>query len=758
MLISALLTSAGINIAICVVLLSLYSILRKQPGNASVYFGQRLSQLRSRCADHFTFERFVPSPGWLVKAWKASEEEILACGGVDAVAFLRVLILSIRIFSIAAVVCIILVLPLNYFGKEMPHHHIPKEDLDVFTIGNVKKGSKWLWAHCVALYVITCSACALLYVEYEKITNMRLAYIFGSSTKPSLFTVLVRGIPWSAKESYSDSVRNFFTKNYASSYLSHQMIYKCGTIQKLMDDAAKIYEVIAMNSIEHRFRSHFLKCGICSGATRSFSVLSGESESVSEGSDIADPDLREKECPAALVFFKTRYAAMIAAHALQSSNPMLWVTDLAPEPHDVYWKNLSIPYRQMWIRKLATLLASIAFMILFILPVTLVQGLLHLDGLKRKTSVLRGFLKNKFINDLATGYLPSVILMLFLLLVPPTMMLLSTIEGHFSRSGRKKSACSKILYFLIWNVFFVNVLSGKLVERVSVVSSPKDVTAQLATLVPTLGTFFVTYVLTSGWASLSVELMQPFPLLCNFFYKFVLRVKDEPSCGTLSFPYHTEIPRVLLFGVLGMIYSITAPLILPFLLVYFFLAYLVYCNQILNVYVTPYQSGGKFWPLIHTTFIFSLVLTQIIAGGVFGLKRSTIASAFTFPLIICTLLFSEYCRQRFHPIFKENVAEILIEMDRKDEESGKMEEMHKQLHSAYCQFASTSAEQGKTTVTVNHCSAEDSNRSRDPEDIKLGTSATSECEEVPQSSLEIDELDKKLDLVLQDHMQRQSHG
>ncbi|KAK5785989.1 hypothetical protein PVK06_040613 [Gossypium arboreum] len=40
--IGALLTSAGINIAICVVLLSLYSILRKQPSNPSQYINTLL--------------------------------------------------------------------------------------------------------------------------------------------------------------------------------------------------------------------------------------------------------------------------------------------------------------------------------------------------------------------------------------------------------------------------------------------------------------------------------------------------------------------------------------------------------------------------------------------------------------------------------------------------------------------------------------------------------------------------------------------
>lgn len=93
-------------------------------------------------------------------------------------------------------------------------------------------------------------------------------------------------------------------------------------------------------------------------------------------------------------------------------------------------------------------------------------------------------------------------------------------------------------------------------------------------------TFFMTYVLTSGWASLACELIQPCPLLCNLFYRFILQNKDDSSYGTFTFPYHTEVPRVLLFGLLGFTCSTLAPLILPFLLVYFFLAYLVYRNQV----------------------------------------------------------------------------------------------------------------------------------------------------------------------------------
>ncbi|XP_022723057.1 CSC1-like protein RXW8 isoform X1 [Durio zibethinus] len=715
--ITALLTSAGINIAICVVLLSLYSVLRKQPSNGCVYFTQRLVSEPVKYSDPFCLERLVPSASWIMRVWQATDEDILAVGGVDAVVFMRIVVFSIRVFIIAAMICIFLVLPVNYYGQDMQHKQINAESLEVFTIGNVKEGSKWLWTHCLALYIISCSACVLLYFEYKSITKMRLAHITGSPPSPSHFTVLVRGIPWSPDHSYSDSVEKFFSTYYPASYVSHQMVYQAGTIDKLMKDAEKMYRML--KTIEPQCGKSSMPCCLCGGTTHSFKVLNNEAESVKSKTSVdgLQPTQREKERPAAFVFFRTRYAAVIAAQVLQSSNPMLWVTQLAPEPHDVYWSNLSIPYKQVWLRKIATLLGAIVFMLVFLVPVTFVQGLTQLDQLSHTFPFLKGILKQKYMNHLVTGYLPSVILILFLYAVPPTMMLFSAMEGNVSRSERKRSACIKILYFTIWNVFFVNVLSGSVISQLSVFSSVRDIPIQLAKAVPAQATFFTTYVLSSGWASLSCEVIQLFALLCNVFRKFILRIKEEPSNCALTFPHHTEIPRLLLFGLLGFTCSIMAPLILPFLLVYFFLAFLVYRNQILHVYVSKYESGGQFWPIVHNTTIFSLVLTQIIALGVFGIKRSPIASGFTIPLIFFTVLFNEYCRQRFSPVFKRSPAQVLIEMDRQDERWGTIEEIYNQLRSAYCQYPSISPDLSTAGNTSHH---EDKESSQDPESLTPG--------------------------------------
>ncbi|PHU01258.1 CSC1-like protein RXW8 [Capsicum chinense] len=719
MKLSALLTSAGVNIAVCVVLFTLYSLLRKQPTFVNVYFSQRFARVRTRQLGGFNFERFVPSPSWILKAWEASDEEIVAAGGLDAFVLVRMIVFSCRIFSIATTLGLFLVVPLNYFGQDIRRQQIPAESLEVFTIVNVEPGSRWFWVHCLALYIISCSACLLLYFEYKSISRKRLAYFTSSLNRPSYFTVLVRSIPKSKEESYSQTLEKFFMNYYASSYLSYQIIYRSGSVQKLLTDAEEAFMMLRTTQKELCTGSNFMRCGLCGGATTSFKMIPCERDPDKGGDDCSGSDLRKKESAAALVFFRNRYAALVASQGLQTSNPMSWVTDLAPEPDDLYWSNICVPYRLLWIRKIALLVASILFVAFFLFPVSLTQSLVHLDKLQKTFPFLRGILKRKGVPQLATGYLPSVVLILFSYIVPPLMMLFSKMEGSISRSGRKRSACIKVLCFFIWNVFFGNIVSGSVIDRLNKIF--KDVNNLLSTAVPSTATFFMTYVLTSGWASLSVELLQPFGLICRLFSWFILRNKD-PSChGTLTFPYHTEVPRILLFGLFGFAYAVLSPLILPLLVVYFSIAYLVYRNQILNVYVTKYQTGGTYWPIVHNTTIFSMVLMQIIALAVFGFKKSSSTSSFTIPLIICTLLFHAYCRQRFEPLFKDPPAQILIEMDRQDEASGKMKEMYQQLTSAYCQFKSTLFALGKA-VPGNGGENLSIHKVQDVEDINPGKS------------------------------------
>ncbi|KAK2375322.1 CSC1 protein HYP1 [Trifolium repens] len=686
MIVSALLTSVGINTALCVLFITLYSILRKQPSNYEVYVPRLLVEGTSKRRSHFNLERLIPSAGWVAKAWRLSEEELYSLSGLDGVVFMRIITFSVKIFTFAGVIGIFVLLPVNCWGNQLADFDVANftsNSLDVFTISNVNSGSKWLWVHFCAVYVVTGFICILLFYEYKHVSSRRISYFYSSKPQPHHFTVLVNSIPTSSS-SISDSVDSFFKELYPSDYLSHVVVRRTSKIRSLLNDANNMYKRVA------QLQPDPTKQKVKNG---SFSRLFGRKTNHIERYEKKLEEIEENvrlrqseasltgEARAAFVFFRTRFAAAAAFHLQQSVNPTQWTTELAPEPRDVYWPFFSESFIRRWISKLVVVLVSIVFTTLFLLPVVFVQGLTNLSQLKNLFPFLTSILTIKFVSQIITGYLPSLILQLFLQLVPPAMEFLSTIQGYISHSDIEMSATSKVLWFTIWNVFFATAFSGSIISMLSVVLDPKVIPGKLAIVVPAQASFFITYVVTSGWTSVSSELFRIFPYILNLITRLFKSPDDEFEFPYM--PYHKDIPRVLFFGLLGITYFFLAPLILPFVLAYFCLAYIIYKNQFMNVYAPRYETAGKFWPTVHNSMIFSLVLMHIIAVGIFALKKLSLASTMTLPLPVLTLLFNEYCRKRFLPVFVGYSAETLIKKDREDQNDPTMTEFYNNLVDVY---------------------------------------------------------------------------
>ncbi|KAF8091446.1 hypothetical protein N665_0445s0031 [Sinapis alba] len=135
MILSALLTSVGINLGLCFLFFTLYSILRKQPGNVPVYGPRLIQDGESQQTNAFNLERLLPTAGWVKRALQPSNDEILSNLGLDALVFIRVFVFSIRVFSFASVVGIFILLPVNYMGTEFEEFFdLPKKSLDSFSI------------------------------------------------------------------------------------------------------------------------------------------------------------------------------------------------------------------------------------------------------------------------------------------------------------------------------------------------------------------------------------------------------------------------------------------------------------------------------------------------------------------------------------------------------------------------------------------------------------------------------------------------
>lgn len=154
MIVSALLTSVGINFGLCVLFLTLYSILRKQPGKYHIYVPRKLADGKAERRSCFDIARLIPTPGWVKRAWQLSEQDLLESSGLDAVVFMHIISFSLKIFSVAGVIGIFILIPVNCSGNQLAiidFANVTGDSLDVFSISNVKNGSNKLWIHFSAV-------------------------------------------------------------------------------------------------------------------------------------------------------------------------------------------------------------------------------------------------------------------------------------------------------------------------------------------------------------------------------------------------------------------------------------------------------------------------------------------------------------------------------------------------------------------------------------------------------------------------------
>ena len=93
--------------------------------------------------------------------------------------------------------------------------------------------------------------------------------------------------------------------------------------------------------------------------------------------------------PAAFVSFRSRWGAAVCAQTQQSSNPTLWLSEWAPEPRDVYWSNLAIPFVELTMRRLIMAVAFFFLTFFFMIPIAFVQSLANIEGIEKVAPFLK---------------------------------------------------------------------------------------------------------------------------------------------------------------------------------------------------------------------------------------------------------------------------------------------------------------------------------------------------------------------------------
>ncbi|KAG2684353.1 hypothetical protein I3843_10G071500 [Carya illinoinensis] len=601
--------AAAINILSAFIFFVAFAILRLQPFNDRVYFPKwYLKGLRTEPTSSGAFVRkfvnldyrsYLRFLNWMPDALRMPEPELVEHAGLDSAVYLRIYLTGLKIFVPIAFLAWTILVPVNWTNSTLELErlsNVTSSDIDKLSISNVPLGSERFWGHVVMAYAFTFWACYVLLKEYEKVASMRLQFLASERRRPDQYTVLVRNVPPDPDESVSELVEHFFLVNHPDRYLTHQLVYNANKLAKLVKEKENLQNWLvyyknkfSRNSSQRpSMKTGFL--GLWGKRVDAIDYHESEIEKLSK--EIAAERERvsnDSKCimPAAFVSFKTRWAAAVCAQTQQSRNPTVWLTEWAPEPRDVYWQNLAIPYVSLTVRKLIIGVAFFFLTFFFMIPIAFVQSLASIEGIGKAAPFLKPLVEKEFIKSFVQGFLPGIVLKIFLIFLPTILMIMSKFEGFGSVSSLERRSASRYYLFNFVNVFLGSIITGSAFEQLDsfIHQSATDIPKTIGVAIPMKATFFITYIMVDGWAGVAGEILMLKPLIIyhlknSFLVKTEKDREEAMDPGSLGF--NTGEPRIQFYFLLGFVYATVTPAILPFIIVFFALAFVVFRHQVQN--------------------------------------------------------------------------------------------------------------------------------------------------------------------------------
>ncbi|MFQ6666672.1 hypothetical protein Gotur_032948 [Gossypium turneri] len=488
---------------------------------------------------------------------------------------------------------------------------------------------------------------ALDSAEYDNVATMRLRFLASQRRRAEQFTVVVRNVPQISGNSISDSLDQFFKTSHPDTYLCHQLQNWLDYNQlklerhsekrptkKVFMDLVNAFNFQtgflglwgAQYMVEPVFLLHY--SGPLDGSNILFISLS---LIVSDGTRAPESSQGHEIYP----------ASCFCAQTQQSKNPKLWLANWAPEPRDIYWQNLAIPFLSLTIRKLIISLSVFALVFFYMIPIAFVQSLAKLEGLERVAPFLRSVIELKFIKSFLQGFLRGLALKIFLYILPTILMIMSKIEGHIALSTLERRASAKYYYFMLVNVFLGSIVTGTAFEQLHsfLHQSPTQIPRTIGVSIPMKATFFITFMMVDGWAGIAGEILRLKPLVI-FHLKNMFLLKTERDREQAMDPGSVDYPETLPITVIRLVLRNAAEF---------------------------YESGAAFWPHVHSHIIASLVISQLLLLGLLSTKEAANSTPLLAILPILTSSFNQYCKHRFEPAFRRYPLEKAMKKDIMDQ-------------------------------------------------------------------------------------------
>ncbi|WVR08713.1 hypothetical protein IAU60_005771 [Kwoniella sp. DSM 27419] len=613
---------------------------------------------------------------WFSPVIRLKEEQMIHNIGLDATTFLRFLRLLRNLFSCVSVLgAALLVLNIIYNMKYVDSKN--RNALSLLTIQNVR--GAWMWPALAVSYIINGLAMYLVWRNWQAMVLLRMRWFRSPAYQTKIYsrTLMVTQV---RKDYRSDEGLLALMGLLKVDGIKIGPEIDCTSIGRRLEDFPEMVE--DHNKAVSQLEEHlvkYLKDGKI-GTTRptirkgGFLGIGGVKKDAIDyhakeikflrdridAKRAAIDSLMRKERSArkkngkgasriegenyGFVTFKTIAEAHRIARSHRGRLKELHGAhlQLAPMPQDIVWQNISKDATEVGSKSTFgfVLIGIVCF--LYTLPLLVVSLLANLSALTVYVPFLASWKNSGGWGDwtfsLVSGILPSIISAGFGYFLPFIIRRISRYQGATTRSRLDRAVTARYFFFMIiCNLVIYSLLSvvytaiAQVVVEIGRHQSASAIFKQLEEIPDKIqgtyvqqSTYWLTWLPLRGFLVI-FELIQLIKLalvsLRRFMFSHTPRsIREMTQPG--YFEYAIIICNLLMVAAVGLIYAPLAPLVAIGATFVFWFSSVVYKYQLLYVYVSRAESGGRMWNVYCNRLLACCVLMQLLMVLTTGLIRS----------------------------------------------------------------------------------------------------------------------------------------
>ncbi|KUI68753.1 hypothetical protein VM1G_04279 [Cytospora mali] len=616
---------------------------------------------------------------WVSPLWQTNEKDMIRLAGLDAVIFMRFVIMLRDMFLIMAVIGCAILVPVNYTQSV---HYDTDTWLMRLTPENAYNNAQWGTVLCAWLFNIV--VIGFLWWNYRKVLHLRREYFGSMEYQQSLHarTLMLYDIP---KKLASDEgiARLIDTVAPNSSFSRTAVARDVKILPKLVEEHEKVVRKLEQVLAKYLKDPQNLPAArpLCSPSKKDPSYLTYPKGQKVDAIEYLTQRIRALEYEikdirsgvdkrGTMPYGFASYSDISEAHAIaymaRKKKPQGAIIKLAPRPSDIIWANMPLTAATRARKRVGINLWIALLTLLWIAPNAMIA--IFLVNLSNLGSVWPAFQTSLSASpefwSIVQGIASPAITSLVYLLLPITFRRLSIKGGDQTKSGRERHVIAKLFSFFIFNNLVVFSLFSGLwtffAQVAADTNNGKD--AWHAIIEQHFGTillvalckispYWVTYLLQRQ-LSTAVDLAQ----LWSLIHSFVMRRLGSPTPREMieltapqPFDYASHYNYCLFYATVALCYSTIQPLVLPSIALFFAIDCVLKKYILMYVAITKNESGGMSWRVLFNRLLFALFLSNLVAFLVTYVRGwGTYIQVYSVvPLPFIVIAFKIYCAHTF---------------------------------------------------------------------------------------------------------------